>query len=160
MEPRSVLVTGGGGFIGKHLRPLLERQGLNVVSLDYRPAQPGSDPTCYQCDITDSQEVEAIFRTPSVRVSLSPGVHLAHSIQTGSAQGNAGEHRRQPEFAGGGEAIPGKQDDLCQFGQRLRHAARLELRIRGPTLRAGRCVRGRETLCGSLGRGLPAELWS
>ena len=82
MEPRSVLVTGGGGFIGKHLRPLLERQGLNVVSLDYRPAQPGSDPTCYQCDITDSQEVEAIFRTHRFESVF----HLASILPTASRQ--------------------------------------------------------------------------
>ena len=82
MEPRSVLVTGGGGFIGKHLRPLLERQGLNVVSLDYRPAQPGSDPTCYQCDITDSQEVEAIFRTHRFEAVI----HLASILPTASRQ--------------------------------------------------------------------------
>src|SRR5438445_9080005 len=101
-----------------------------------------------------------LFFKPSVRGSHSPGVHLAHSIQTGSAQGNEGEYHWQPEFAGGGEAIPCKEDDLCQFGQRLRHAASLELRIRGPTSRAGRCVRRCETICGTLGGGLPAEFWS
>src|SRR5439155_3245 len=97
------------------------------------------------------------FSNPSVRGSHSPGVHLAHSIQTGSAQGNEGEYHWQPEFAGGGEAIPCKEDDLCQFGQRLRHAASLELRIRGPTSRAGRCVRRCETICGTEERGRISE---
>src|SRR5256712_633654 len=80
MEPRSVLVTGGGGFIGKHLRPLLERQGLNVVSLDYRPAQPGCHPTCYQCDVADSQQVEAIFQTHRFEAVI----HLASILPTSS----------------------------------------------------------------------------
>ena len=82
MEPRSVLVTGGGGFIGKHLRPLLERQGLNVVSLDYSPAQPGCDPTCYQCDVADSQQVEAIFQTHRFEAVI----HLASILPTASRQ--------------------------------------------------------------------------
>ena len=81
-EPRSVLVTGGGGFIGKHLRPLLERQGLNVVSLDYRAVPPGSASTCYQCDITDSQQVEAIFRTHRFEAVI----HLASILPTASRQ--------------------------------------------------------------------------
>ena len=71
MEARSVLVTGGGGFIGKHLRPLLERQGLNVVSLD-----------CRQCDITDSEQVEAIFRTHRFEAVI----HLASILPTASRQ--------------------------------------------------------------------------
>ena len=82
MEARSVLVTGGGGFIGKHLRPLLERQGLNVVSLDYSPAQPGCDPTCYQCDVADSQQVEAIFQTHRFEAVI----HLASILPTASRQ--------------------------------------------------------------------------
>jgi len=82
MEARSVLVTGGGGFIGKHLRPLLERQGLNVVSLDCRRGRAGSAPTCYQCDITDSEQVEAIFRTHRFEAVI----HLASILPTASRQ--------------------------------------------------------------------------
>jgi UDP-glucose 4-epimerase len=58
--PHSVLITGGAGFIGKHVHALLERQRWNVVSIDSQGAR--SDGRSLHCDITDAVQLEAIFR--------------------------------------------------------------------------------------------------
>ncbi|PYX97765.1 MAG: hypothetical protein DMG71_02190, partial [Acidobacteria bacterium] len=61
-ETRSILVTGGAGFIGKHLCPELTKRGWNVVSLDANPP-PGEEGTsCQKCDISEAGPLEAIFQ--------------------------------------------------------------------------------------------------
>lgn len=56
---RSVLITGGAGFIGKHIHAVLERQGWTVVSLDSAAAR--LDSGCFRCDITDVGQLEGVF---------------------------------------------------------------------------------------------------
>jgi len=55
----SVLVTGGGGFIGTHLCRLLYNQGHNVISLDvmHTDSHPWE---CITADIRDSLQFDAI----------------------------------------------------------------------------------------------------
>jgi nucleoside-diphosphate-sugar epimerase len=57
---RSVLITGGAGFIGKHTHAVLERQRWNVISIDSQASRLA--PNCLSCDITDAGQLESIFR--------------------------------------------------------------------------------------------------
>jgi nucleoside-diphosphate-sugar epimerase len=117
---RSVLITGGGGFIGKHLRPLLEQKGWNVVSVDCGPAFSASGPGCSECDITEAAQLEALFQANN----FDEIIHLASILPTATQQD---PHKAtnvnvwgQLEYLGGGEAVQGREGPLRQFAQRLR----------------------------------------
>ena len=78
----SVLVTGGGGFIGRALRKLLQRQKYRVISVDVTPS---SDEIV--CDITDSAALEKLFQTECIEAII----HLAAILPTAA--------QRQPLLA-------------------------------------------------------------
>ena len=81
-ETRSILVTGGAGFIGKHLCPELTKRGWNVVSLDANPP-PGEEGTsCQKCDISEAGPLEALFQGKQ----FDTIIHLASILPTASQQ--------------------------------------------------------------------------
>lgn len=61
--PRTVLVTGGRGFIGSYLVKKLVREGLKVVSLDLVPAWDENEPllTEVEVDLRDTGELRKVF---------------------------------------------------------------------------------------------------
>jgi GDP-4-dehydro-6-deoxy-D-mannose reductase len=65
------LITGGGGFVGRHLAALLESAGHEVQALDVR--SPHGEAGHHECDIRDFDRVVALVR------SIAPEwvVHLA-----------------------------------------------------------------------------------
>src|SRR6185437_15614578 len=76
----SILVTGGEGFIGQHVRKALTRLGTSVVSIDRRPAAAERRSQCYDCDIRDGARINEIFASHIItRV-----VHLASMLRTAS----------------------------------------------------------------------------
>lgn len=63
---RTVLVTGGRGFIGTHLVRHLSARGLNVVSIDILPARSYSEDDSVidvQGDVRDSPLLRKLFET-------------------------------------------------------------------------------------------------
>jgi GDP-4-dehydro-6-deoxy-D-mannose reductase len=65
------LITGGGGFVGRHLTALLESAGHEVQVLDLRSSH--GEPAHHECDIRDFERLVATVR------SIAPEwvVHLA-----------------------------------------------------------------------------------
>jgi GDP-4-dehydro-6-deoxy-D-mannose reductase len=51
------LITGGGGFCGRHLIPYLERQGIEIHTLGTQPASK------HHYDLTDIADVSALAKT-------------------------------------------------------------------------------------------------
>ena len=78
-ESRSVLVTGGAGFIGRNLCATLKRRGWNVVSLDSDPADVSG---CEKCDISEAGPLEAIFQGRQFEAII----HLASVLATASKE--------------------------------------------------------------------------
>jgi len=68
-DRRSVLVTGGRGFIGRAVGKLLQRTGYKVVSLDVVPLMTGPPKTRpaveneLLCDLTDARSLRHVFET-------------------------------------------------------------------------------------------------
>jgi nucleoside-diphosphate-sugar epimerase len=74
------LITGGSGFIGRHLARALARQGVAVVNLDLVP--PSHDPPfvrSVQGDVRDPRAVEAAVRDCQLIVHLA-AAHHDHGI--------------------------------------------------------------------------------
>jgi nucleoside-diphosphate-sugar epimerase len=78
-ESRSVLVTGGAGFIGRNLCAALTRRGWNVVCVD---SDPGDVAGCEKWNISEAAAVEAIFRGHQCDAI----VHLASVLATASKE--------------------------------------------------------------------------
>jgi len=78
-KPRSVLVTGGCGFVGRAAGKLLQRHGYRVVSLDLA-APDATDKNCIQIvsNICDFQQMEALFQQERIDAIL----HLAAILPT------------------------------------------------------------------------------
>lgn len=75
--PRTVLITGAAGFIGRHLTRALAARGARVIATDRveRPAQPGV--TCRVVDIRDTGlaallEAESVDAVVHLAAILSP----------------------------------------------------------------------------------------
>ena len=87
-DPKAVLVTGARGFVGRVLRNVLHRAGLDVLPLDspgpsaIENGQPGVGPEI-AIDITDSERVRSLFEARRI-ASI---VHLAAILPT-AAQRN------------------------------------------------------------------------
>jgi UDP-glucose 4-epimerase len=80
-----ILVTGGSGFIGRHVCSNLAAHGANVIALDRRGLDGSAcEPTCLslECDITDKDYVERIFQ----QYSFTTIVHLASILNTASRE--------------------------------------------------------------------------
>jgi nucleoside-diphosphate-sugar epimerase len=59
---RRVLVTGGSGFIGSHLLPLVHEWGGDVLNVDLSPPRPGlTAGEWVECDIRDRQALTRVL---------------------------------------------------------------------------------------------------
>ena len=88
-EPRSVLVTGGRGFVGRAIGKLLQRHGYRVISLDLAATAATEDMKCVQIvsNICDFQHMEELFQ----RENIGAIVHLAAILPTAA--------QREPSLA-------------------------------------------------------------
>jgi len=79
-KPRSVLVTGGRGFVGKALVKLLQRHGYRVISVDRSATDTAEDTNCRQVisNICDHLQMDVLFE----RNRLDAIVHLAAILPT------------------------------------------------------------------------------
>lgn len=77
-----IVVTGGEGFIGRHIRSVLLAAGKDVLSLDRRSLSHSSGELNYQCDLTDAQRLQQILASASRRISAI--AHLASTLRTAS----------------------------------------------------------------------------
>jgi UDP-glucose 4-epimerase len=80
-----ILVTGGIGFIGRHICSVLAAHGENVIALDRRsPGCSVREPAYLfiECDITNKDHVERIFR----QYPFTAIVHLASILNTASRE--------------------------------------------------------------------------
>ena len=82
---RSVLVTGGAGFVGRHLCPELTKQGWEVLAVDSQPSDRNERHAFRQCDITEPAPLEAIFQAKH----FDAIIHLASILPTAT---NADPH--------------------------------------------------------------------
>ena len=85
-SPRRILVTGGTGFVGRHLVPRLVRRGhkVRVLSRDPAGAAPIFGPHVDLCrgDVSDAASLEGIAEDRDIVVHLVPPV----SAQSGGRQ--------------------------------------------------------------------------
>lgn len=65
-----IVITGGGGFVGRHLAVWLRAQGHSVRALDVHPTKPG-EPAVEVCDVRDAEQVSAQL------VGAGAVIHLA-----------------------------------------------------------------------------------
>ena len=79
-KPRSVLVTGGRGFIGRTLGKLLQRQRYRVIPVDMAPSSDDA-----VCDVTDSVALERLFQGERIDAII----HLAESSMCGDLSSGA-----------------------------------------------------------------------
>ncbi|HXY13374.1 MAG TPA: NAD(P)-dependent oxidoreductase [Terriglobales bacterium] len=77
-----ILVTGGEGFIGRHVRSALLAGGQDVISLDSRSMSQSAGELSHQCDLTDAQGLQQIFASAPRRISAI--AHLASTLRTAS----------------------------------------------------------------------------
>lgn len=87
---RSVLVTGGAGFIGSHLVSLLSSGGAHVFVLDNRTDTPWSNLNDHEIrytrmegDVRDSATIEHVFRTcsPAIVFHLAANASVPNSVE-------------------------------------------------------------------------------
>lgn len=89
-KKKSVLVTGGYGFIGSHLVPQLLGRGYEVIVIDkennnpqsiYAPIETLDSCAFYECDIRDATNLNAIFKVhkPEKVVHLASLTSIAES---------------------------------------------------------------------------------
>jgi len=75
-QGKRVLITGGFGFVGGHLRAALERQGARVFVLDKNPrALPSRD--IYDCNVCDGANLHRALKVISPQIVF----HLAARIE-------------------------------------------------------------------------------
>jgi len=98
MAPK-VLVTGGAGFIGKHLCSYLHRLGYNVTSLDI--TQPIGNWNCIEADIRDEIDLTGIESVVHLAAKISVQESLLKPEETNSVNIEGTESiLRQSEEAG------------------------------------------------------------
>jgi len=82
LDPNSVLVTGGRGFIGRAVRKLLHRSGYAVLALDQPESVTGGGDFSLgreiAIDITDREQLGSLFHTGAIAAI----VHLAAILPT------------------------------------------------------------------------------
>ena len=76
------VVTGGEGFIGRHVRSALLAAGNDVISLDRRSMSRLAGGLSYECDLTDGQQLQQLFASASRPISAI--AHLASTLRTAS----------------------------------------------------------------------------
>ncbi len=80
-----ILVTGGHGFIGRHVCSVLSAHNKNVVALDRKDPNRSSGEMTYpsvKCDVSNKDQVKRILR----QHSFTTIVHLASLLNTASQQ--------------------------------------------------------------------------
>jgi UDP-glucose 4-epimerase len=80
-KDRSVLVTGGRGFIGRAVAKLLQRTGYSVVSLDVAAPADVRDPESVRdvmCDVSNADQLQRVFETERI----GGIIHLAAILPT------------------------------------------------------------------------------
>ncbi len=78
-DGRSVLVTGGRGFIGRAVAKLLQRAGYEVVSLDATQlTTSGAEIDEVLCDLTDAVQLQRVFEARRI----GGIIHLAAILPT------------------------------------------------------------------------------
>lgn len=60
LEGKCIVVTGGGGLIGKHIVEMCKKEGANVIDVDIHH-QTSLDSGQYSCDITNPKEVKNLI---------------------------------------------------------------------------------------------------
>lgn len=75
-ESKSVLITGGRGFIGWSTAEALRNKGYHVISVDVNSETAGSDEVV--CDISDRKQVRTLFQ----KEHIDAIVHLAAILPT------------------------------------------------------------------------------
>lgn len=75
---KNVLVTGATGGMGKAICSLLNKKGYRVFGLDYNEGESYENVTLYQCDVTDTASVEAVYEKVKAEVKeLYAVIHTA-----------------------------------------------------------------------------------
>jgi nucleoside-diphosphate-sugar epimerase len=79
-KPRSILVTGGRGFLGRAAAKLLQRADYRVISLDRTETETSSNGPILEivCDITDARQLQSVLQRERVGRIL----HLAAILPT------------------------------------------------------------------------------
>ena len=94
---KSVLITGGYGFIGSHLVPQLVGRGYDVIVIDkdtnnsksiFAPIETLDSCAVYECDIRDTAQLELIFK----KHMPDNVVHLASLISIAASKKNPKEY--------------------------------------------------------------------
>jgi nucleoside-diphosphate-sugar epimerase len=76
---KSVLVTGGRGFIGRAVVKFLQRSGYRAMSLDVAPhASSRADQSEVVCDLTDANQLQRVFESEA----FDGIIHLAAILPT------------------------------------------------------------------------------
>ncbi len=105
-DGRSVLVTGGRGFIGCAVAKLLQREGYKVVSLDataLASSRAAEDEVL--CDLTNAAQLQRIFEERRIGGIVHLAAILPTAAQARTEARDPGQRERQPPFAGVGAAL-------------------------------------------------------
>ena len=82
-QDKSVLVTGGRGFIGRAVAKLLQRAGYGVVSLDASlPTSSSAKRREVECDLADASQLQRVFEIEQI----GGIIHLAAILPTAAAR--------------------------------------------------------------------------
>jgi nucleoside-diphosphate-sugar epimerase len=77
-----IVVTGGEGFVGRHVRTVLQDAGNDVISIDRRNASQPPGEMGRECDLTDANGIQQVFTSLSRPVFAI--AHLASTLRTAS----------------------------------------------------------------------------
>lgn len=73
-----VLLTGGGGFLGRHVQRVLDDQGVDVVTLGRRPSSDGT--AWLEVDLLHPRDLEVVVQ----QARASHLLHLAWYTEHGA----------------------------------------------------------------------------
>ena len=92
-DRRSVLVTGGAGFIGSHVADAFIEQGCDVAVLDNlssgRAANVPAAASLFEADLTDAAAVDRVFGDVRPQIVLHQAAHISVSESTRDPVGDA-----------------------------------------------------------------------